>query len=96
MSRDPTNLIGAVATYNGTGHPHLRGHTVRVFRVIRRPGGDPDAGRVIYKNDELAAVGGVNEDDVIEVHVWLPTYRRFGFVQNDVRLGDLHDLREKP
>lgn len=93
---DTTKIIGLVAEYEGDGHPHLRGYTVKVMQVVKRPGGDPDAGVVYNTNDELSAAGGFDPDvDIIEVVAWLGhRHHRWGCVPSDVRLADLQNLRE--
>jgi len=91
-------LIGQVAKY--VGHKHtwmLDGHDLRVVAVIKRPGGDPDAGTVCHTNEALADTGGVDpERDIIEVVAWLgDPYDRWGFVPSDVKLADLNGLRDE-
>ena len=90
-----TNVIGLVGEYRGEGHPCLRGHTVRVVSVVKRPGGDPDKGVVCSTNDELRAAGGLEHGDLIEVAPWLPAAGRWSWVTSDATLADLHDTRKE-
>ena len=89
------NIIGKVATYEGDAHPYLRGRTVCVMFVVKRPDDDPDNGIVCDTNEELAAAGGLDAaNDIIEVVAWLPKYQRWGAIPSDVKLADLRNLRE--
>ena len=91
-----SNIIGKVATYTGAAHPHLRGRTVIVMYVVKRPDGDPDNGVACDTNDELAAAGGLDPDnDIIKVVAWIGhPYHRWGAIPSDVRLARLDNLRE--
>ena len=90
------NLIHKVATYQGAGNPYLQGYDVLVVAVVKRPGGDPDAGTVCHAKEAHADAGGLNpEHDIIEVVAWLgEPYNRWGFVPSDVCLAELVGLRE--
>ena len=96
MDNPHSNIVGLVAEYHGDAHPYLRGHPVCVMFVVKRPDGNPDNGVVCDTNKELAATGGLDpERDIIEVVAWLGhPYHRWGAIPSDVKLADLHDLRE--
>ena len=87
-------LIGKVANYRGDRHPWMRDYDVRVIAVIKRPGGDPDAGCVCRSNRELDEAGGLDpEHDIIEVVPWLERDARWGWVSSDVFMAELVNLR---
>jgi hypothetical protein len=83
------DIIGMRAVYVGDGHPHLQGLIVQVLAVAKRPEAPPILGDCIWTNEELAAAGGVADDDVVEVLLWLPARGCLGCVPSDVRLADL-------
>lgn len=91
------DIIHKVASYQGAGHPYLQGYNVLVVAVIKRPGGDADAGTFCHTSEALADAGGLDpEHDIIEVVAWLgDPYDRWGFVPSDVKLADLDGLRDE-
>jgi len=83
------DIIGLRAVYIGDGHPHLQGQIIEVLAVAKRPEAPPILGDCIWTNEDLAAAGGVSDDDTIEVLLWLQESGRLGCVPSDVRLADL-------
>jgi hypothetical protein len=95
-ARHFSDIIGKVATYVGTAHHYLQGRSVVAMYVVKQAYGDPDKCIVCDTNAELTAAGGLEPDrDIIEVVSWLGhPYHRWGAIPSDVKLGDLHELRE--
>ena len=85
-------IVGMRARYVGEGHPHLHGLVVQVLAVAKRAVAAPILGDCIWTNEELAAAGGVEAEDVIEVLLWLPERGCLGCVPSDVRLVELREL----
>lgn len=81
--------IGTITTYDGSEHPYLRGHELRVVAILPRaaaPDFDPDCeGRVLRDDDEVGHAGGVTAHDRVEVQPWLEREQRWSFVTSDPR-----------
>lgn len=87
-------VIGTITTCNNSSeHPYLRGHQVKIIAVFKgaaAPDLDPDADLPIATTDEeLAALGGLDASDRVEVQPWLESEGRFSFVSSDPRAVDL-------
>jgi len=88
-----SRVIGAITTYKGREHGYLRGHQVKIIAVFKGaadPDLDPDDGYPVATNDEeLAALGGLEANDRVEVVPFLEQAGRFSFVSSDPRAQDL-------
>ncbi len=84
-------VIGATTTYVGTDrreHPYLAGLKVRIVAVLRA--GDPDdENHFVADNEYLARLGGLRQEDRVEVQPWIDKEGRFSWVTSDPRVADL-------
>lgn len=86
-------IIGTVTSYSGREHAYLRGLPVKIIAVFKgaaNPALDPEDGYPVATNDEeLAALGGLEADDRVEVVPFLEQAGRYSFVSSDARAVDL-------
>ena len=86
-------IIGTTVTYVGTEIKGLNGCKVRIRAVLRgaaSPGVDVDAPDHYVDDDEtLARLGGITDDDRVDVQAWIEKLGRFSFVSVDARAVDL-------
>lgn len=86
----PPPAIGLRMRYAGTTHRGLRGCTVLVVAVLKR-GEDGDDERYLRTHEAVAAAGGLEPGDRLEVRPFLPD-GRLSFVASDAAPEDLHAL----
>lgn len=88
-----TNGLGAITTYTGNEHRHLRGTKLRIVAVLKnaaRADYDPDrAGQRLTDPRDIERACGVSAEDRVEVQPWLEAEGRFSFVSSDPRAVDL-------
>ena len=86
-------VIGTITGCNSAEHPYLRGYQVKIIAVIKgaaAPDLDPEADCAIATTDEeLAALGGLDANDRVEVQPWIAQAGRFSFVSSDPKATDL-------
>jgi len=75
-------IVGTLARYRGDEHPYLRGRELRIVAVLR---GEETFGT----DDEIAAAGGIQPGDRVEVVPWIEAAGRFSWVTSDPRAADL-------
>lgn len=89
--------IGTITAYDGSEHPYLLGHRVRIIAVMKGAAAsnfDPDrGGAALRDDDEVGRAGGVTAHDRIEVQPWLEREQRWSFVTSDPRAIDLACFR---
>jgi hypothetical protein len=91
--RTEDKMIGTEMTYTGKTHSFLTGQRVRVLAVIKgaaRSDYNADQpGRYIIDADELAAVGGVTADDLLDVQPWIAKRNAWSFASSDAKLSEV-------
>ena len=86
-------IIGSTTTTShGTEHPYLVGYKIKIVAVLKGgadPAVDPDDVQILRSDEEIAAAGGVQVTDRVEVVPFLESEGRFSFVTSDPRACDL-------
>ena len=86
--------IGTVTRNTGTEHAYLIGYQVKIIAVIvggADPEIEPDDVEILRTDEEVAAAGGVQVTDRVEVVPWIEDKDggRWSFVTSDPRAIDL-------
>lgn len=77
-------IIGTETNYTVTFHRWMNGLRVRVVKVIRGADGP------VFDNDaDLAAAGGLQDGDIIEVQPWVREAGRFSFATSDASADEV-------
>lgn len=86
-------VIGIETTYTGAEHRYLVGLRLNVIAVIKGAAGprfDPDArGALITDDETLAANGGIDTNDRVEVLPWIEKDRDWSFCSSNPRASDV-------